>query len=214
MISAREQKVMTKQTRKSGFTLLEVLVAMAILASSLTVIMGTVATSSQQAIYANKMTRITELAKGKMLDIEYELRREGFQRNGQEMEGDFGEVGFGHIRWQADIQPINIPETVKQELKAKVNAQLFGGTKSEGVLTGNAAFSSMLPKLIGFVPKMINQIGEKVRRIKLIIYYDFAGKEQTVKLTQYVVNWKTNEFGLFGEESSKTEGASSGTALE
>lgn len=185
-------------TRPNGFTLLEVLVALAILATSLTVIMGTIATSSQQAIYANKMTRIAELAKTKMIDLEYKLMEEGFEKQGQEFEGDFRDEGFSNVSWEAVSQPLEIPEDVQKELKAKVNAQLFGGKKSQGALTGNAAFSAMLPQLIGIVPKMINRIGKKVRRLNLIVYYDFAGQRESVQVTQYVVSTSSSSFEVFG----------------
>lgn len=190
---------MSQLTRHSrGFTLLEVLIALAILASALTILIGTMSTAGQQAHYANTMTQVGQLARSKMIDIEYELMDEGFQEDGQTLGGDFKDEGYDHIRWEATVEPVEIPPDVKEELIGQVNSQLFGGASAEGALQGNAAFSAMLPMLIGQVPEMINQIGQKIRRVDLTIYYEFNGEEEKKTFQQYVVDQKTNEFNLFG----------------
>ncbi|WP_168210421.1 prepilin-type N-terminal cleavage/methylation domain-containing protein [Persicimonas caeni] len=191
-----------------GFTLLEVLIALAILASALTVLIGTTATSNQQAIYANKLTRVSQLARSKMTDIEYEMMDEGFPDTVQRLDGDFGEEGYDHISWEAEVFPVEIPPEVKEELIAQVNAQLFGGQDTQGALKGNAAFSAMLPMLVAQVPEMINQIGKKIRRVKLVVTYDFHGSEETMTVTQYIVDRDQAGFDLFGtgESDSGSEG--------
>lgn len=188
-----------------GFTLLEVLIALAILASTLTVLIGTTATSSQQAVYANKLTRISQLARAKMTDLEYELMEEGFTDDVQRFDGTFRDEGYDHIRWEAEVYPVEIPPDVKDELIGQVNAQLFGGQDAQGALKGNAAFSAMLPMLVAQVPEMINQIGKKIRRVKLVIYYDFAGGEETMTISQYMVDRDSAAFDLFGTGDSSSD---------
>ncbi len=199
-----------RQTR--GFTLLEVLLAMAILASALTILMGTMANSNQQAVYANRTTRVSQLAKSKMIDLQYELMREGTTENVESKSGDFSDEGFSDVEWEAEIQPIEIPDQVKEQLLGKVNAQLFGGEQSKGALKGNAAFSAKLPKLIGCIPQMINRIGTKVRRIVLVVRFDFQGEEQRLSLTQYVVDRSSREFNLFGAGGEQGQSQSTGSA--
>lgn len=188
---------MLSRRRQLGFTLLEVLIALAILASALTVLIGTMANSGQQAVYADTLTRVTQAARSKMTDLEYEMYAEGFSDDVQRYDGAFDEPGFEQMRWEATVYPVEIPEAVKEELIGQVNAQLFGGQDSRGALKGNAAFSSMLPMLIGQIPEMINQIGKKIRRVTLTIYYEFAGQERSLEVTQYVVDQQNSEFNLF-----------------
>lgn len=191
-----------------GFTLLEVLLALAILAAVMTVLMGTMATSGQQAIYANKLTKVSQLARSKMTDLEYELWDEGFQDDVQRFDGDFDEEGYPDMTWEAEVYPVEIPPEVKEQLIAQVNAQLFGGQDTKGALKGNAAFSAMLPMLVGQVPEMINQIGKKVRRVKLVIHYQFAGHPQTMTVAQYVVDQDTADFNLFGTGEADSDSGS------
>jgi hypothetical protein len=60
---------------------------------------------------------------------------------------------------------------------------------------------------------MINRIGKKIRRVVLVVTFDFQGKEQEIRLTQYIVDKSSRKFGLFGrgeENGGGNLGTSSG----
>lgn len=187
----------TRSWSRRGYSLLEVLIALAILATALSVLIGTQATSNQQAVFSNELTRATMLARGKMIDIEYEVMRDGFSDLDQTLSGTFRDEGYPEITWTATIEPVEIPEEAKEELLAKINAQLFGGVENEGALQGNAAFSSMLPMLIAQMPEIINRIGQKVRRVELELEFPYGGKTYPLTVVQYIVDRQTAEFDLF-----------------
>lgn len=184
--------------RNAGFTLLEVLIALAILASVMTVLMGTMANSGQQAIYANTLTRVSQLARTKMVDLEYEIIEEGMSDDVEHYSGDFRKEGYPEISWEAMVDPVEIPDDIKDDLLGQVNSQLFGGQEADGALKGNAAFSSKLPMLVSLIPMMINHIGRKTRRVRLVIHYEFANQKETLKLSQYIVDQDSAAFELFG----------------
>lgn len=188
----------------AGFTLLEVLIAFAILASALVVLMGTMANAGQQSVFANDLTVASQLGRSKMIDIEYELMDEGFSDMNQTFRGDFREEGHPDITWEARVLPVEIPESAKEEFLAQINSQLFGG-ESDGALQGNAAFSSMLPMLIGQLPEMINQIGKKVRRVNLVVEFPYNTTTYPLKLTQYVVEEQESGFNIF-DDAAPMEG--------
>jgi len=184
-------------SRSHGFTLLEVLLALAILASALTVLLGTAANSSQQAIFANDLTIASQLARSKMIDVEYEIMADGFQSGDQTLRGDFRNEGKPSFTWEARIQIVEIPQTAREEFLAQINTQLFGG--DQGALQGNAAFSSMLPMLIGELPNMINNIGQKVRKVDLTVQFPRGSGMFPLTVSQYVVDPKLNEFNVFND---------------
>ena len=190
----------TKHLNKSprGFTLIEVLIALAILASSLTILLGTMAASGQQAAFSNDLTVASALARSKMVDVEYEIMEEGFQSDDQMLSGDFADEGHPEITWEADIQVVEIPESAKEQFLAQINSQLFGN-QSQGALQGNAAFSSMLPMLIAQLPEMINNIGKKIRRVKLKIEFPRGNGVFPVTVIQYIVDPALNEFNVFND---------------
>jgi general secretion pathway protein I len=184
--------------RRGGFTLLEVLVALAILASALAVLMGTMANDGQQVIFSEKMTVATQLARSKMIDVEYELMREGFDTDVQTMSGTFKDEGYPEMTWEATIEPVEIPKEQEEALVAQINAQLFGGVDTQGALKGNAAFSAMLPTLVGQLPAFINRVGQKVRRVTLVVEFDFAGRTYPLEVDQYIVDEEDHQFNIFG----------------
>ncbi len=182
-----------------GYTLLEVLVAIAILATSMAVLMGSQANSNQQAVFSNELTNASLLARSKMVDIEFELTREGMSTLDQKLSGTFREEGHPEITWEATIEPVEIPAETRDELLAKINSQLFGGQDQAGALQGNAAFSAMLPMLISQLPEMINRIGEKVRRVELVVEFPYGLATHPITVIQYVVDKDSAQFDLFAQ---------------
>lgn len=71
-----------KTTR--GYTLLEVLIALAVLATCLTVLGSAMLNASKQGIFAHQISLASMLARSKMTDIEYELMEDGFSTGDQE----------------------------------------------------------------------------------------------------------------------------------
>ena len=185
------------QRRRRGYTLLEVLIALSILATALTVLVGTLGVSKQQAFFAQDLNTASQLARAKMIDLEYELMRDGFSNSVRRSNGDFSREGHPGMTWEATVQPVEIPEEAREALLAKVNEQLFGGVSGDGALQGNAAFSSMLPTLIGQMPNLINRVGQKIRRIDLRVEFPFGAGTYPLVLTQYVVDQESAQFELF-----------------
>ncbi len=69
------------QKRSAGFTLLEVLVAMALLAFALTIIAGSASSSANYSKRVYRSTVAALLLRGTLLDIEEKYRKDGFPTN-------------------------------------------------------------------------------------------------------------------------------------
>jgi general secretion pathway protein I len=187
-----------RRAAPSGYSLIEVLIALAILSSALTILMGTMANSSQQAVFATQLTQASLLARAKMTDLEYEIMSDGFSTSDRRLSGNFSAEGYPDIRWEALIEPVEIPAEAQEAFLGQINAQLFGGADAQaGALQGNVAFSSMLPMLMAQLPTMINQIGDKVRRVTLTVSFEFAGRTQPLEIMQYVVDLESRDFNMF-----------------
>ena len=86
-----------------GFTLLECVVALAILGLSLMAIFDLNAGAVASHAYTKRLTVATLLARSKMTDLEQQLYDEGFSTDDQEVDGDFSEEGWASFKWKAKI---------------------------------------------------------------------------------------------------------------
>lgn len=96
-----------------GLTLVEVMIALAILGLALVILIKSVATNVATSSSSYYMGVVTDLARGKMYDLEEKLLDEGFQDAEQEEEGDFDEEGYPRIKWKAVIEPVELPSYEK-----------------------------------------------------------------------------------------------------
>jgi general secretion pathway protein I len=137
---------------RRGFTLLEVVVAMAILALALLAIFDLNAGAVASHAYAKRLTIATMLARSKMTDIEQDLYDKGFDNDDREITGDFRAEGWEAYTWKAQILAPRTTELSPDKLlEALFNlppgtsgtqglAALLGGGRDGGV---GSALSSL-----------------------------------------------------------------------
>ena len=141
---------------RRGFTLLEVVVALAILGMGLLAIFDLNAGAVNSHAYAKRLTVATMLARAKMTDLEQELYDKGFDADDQERSGDFKTEGWDSFTWKAQIlapRTTNVsPDKLIEALfgiPAGPNggiaglAALFGGGRDGGVSSLTSQLSSL-----------------------------------------------------------------------
>ena len=188
-----------------GFTLLEVMVSMSILALSLVAVAGTNANSFEASNYARRVTVATLLARSKMLDIELELQDDGFSENDQEDDGDFSKEGYTELKWRSSVRKIEVDigqllggflggEVTSDSLPEQMQMFLgaMNGSSSEDALNEQAQGSELAKMLGGGQLELVfKQVGEtlsdSIREITLEISWGREGIDlETVKFVQYV----------------------------
>lgn len=117
--------------RQGGFTLIEVMIALAILAIGLVALMRSSATNISMAQRAQMLTAATNLARGKMYDLEERLLTDGYQELDIVEEGDFTEEGWPAITWKAEVVKIELPDMATLQ-------NLGGATGEAGAVAGDA----------------------------------------------------------------------------
>ena len=110
---------------RRGFTLLEVLVAMAILAFALTIITGAAASSSQYSKRVYRSTVAALLLRGTMLDIEEKYRKDGFPTN--DLQGKDCELPKSYARQfkcKYDLIGLNLDDASIADMTTQANTLL------------------------------------------------------------------------------------------
>jgi len=110
----------TGKKRETGFTLLEIMITLAIIGIALVAILRSLGMSMDVSNESRNISIATFLAKGKMAEIE----SQGFPETG-ETNGDFGDENPG-FRWEKSISRIEI-----EGLRKIVVNILWGEGKSE-----------------------------------------------------------------------------------
>jgi general secretion pathway protein I len=86
-----------------GFTLLETVIALAILALALMAIFDLNSGAVANHVYTKRLTVAAFLARSKMTDLEQKLYDEGFSSDDDEESGDFSDEGWPQFKWRAKI---------------------------------------------------------------------------------------------------------------
>lgn len=104
---------MKARARAAGFTLAEVMIALAILGLALTMLVRSIAGNIAAAQESMFMGVAADLGRGKMYDIEEHLAQEGLKDTEEHEEGKFDDEGWPGISWEYRIIPVELPTLEK-----------------------------------------------------------------------------------------------------
>lgn len=166
---------MRNMHRQAGFSLLEVMVAIAILAVSLLAILNFQSTAVLSSGRAQTLTIATMLAQYEMGQILLEFEKEfGKSRlpDDRTVSGDFSDLGYPDYRWEVKLRRVDIPAPPLPEQAA---GELVGK------ITENIA----------------KQISEATREVELTISWKELGEEdQSISVVTHLVDTKGTKFGV------------------
>jgi len=150
-----------------GFTLMEVLVAVAILALSLTSLLGSQLESMQATRYARQISAAAFLAEYQLIEIEWQQRQDGWQTNDITFKGDFDDQGWPDIEYECLVDYIELPE-YNQMVAAKQAADQ--GTDGDEAYTQDAADTTF--DALGIVwPIIKSAIENSIRRASCTVFW-------------------------------------------
>src|SRR5208282_2462718 len=130
-----------------GFTLLEVTVAMAILALGLVAIVDINAGATKLHEASQHITVATLLARSKLVDLEQKLNQDGFSDFDKEIDGTFEEEKHPEIKWKAEILKPDLTKSADQ-ITGLVTGAMGGGTGGMGGM-GAGGGANPLSALLG-----------------------------------------------------------------
>jgi general secretion pathway protein I len=196
---------------RRGFTLLEVVIALAILAMSLMAIFDLNAGAVASHAYAKKLTVATLLARSKMTDVEQELYDQGFASDDEEKSGDFSEEGWAAFKWRAKILAprtqgvapdqligalFGMPMGEDGELPGGLSAMFAGaqGGSDSAPAPGGAAAAGLaaMGPLAGMattqMTQLVESISSTVREVHLTISWKEGTQVESIDLVTHVVS--------------------------
>jgi type II secretion system protein I len=163
-----------------GFTLLEVMIAVAILAVSLTSLLSSQMSSMRATRYARGAAAAAFLAEHQLYEIQWQLEtREGWGDADKHFEGDFSEEGWPEIRYECLVDMIELPDY--SELQRAVHAGDSSGPRDNVRDVGEQAFDAL-----GMVwPLLKGAIEQSIRKSSCTVYWYDGKLEHDFKVETY-----------------------------
>ena len=199
---------MTTRFSRRGFSLLEVMVALAILTVSLVILAETQSSAVVLTNEAERMITATDLAQLKMTEAMLRIEADGFQLSDVYEEGDFADLGddaldmeFGSeledYHWEYAITEIDIDmlgdiAQMTQELDQTIGGGDANGGDAPAAGGTNPAIEAL--SAFGFGPEqMTEMIGPFIREVRVRVWWgkdsEVAEKEgYEVVITTHAIN--------------------------
>ena len=187
-----------KTTRRSpsGFTLLEVMIAVAILSLTLVTLLSVVTGNIRATHHASLTTTATFLARGKMVDLEDQVLENGFSTDDESAEGTFKEQDHPEFRWDSIIERVELPADAAMKQRDESMDKMKD--------TDNANPMSMISGFLGgmmssFIEPVRLGLQEAVRRVTLHVSWDETGRpNQQIEVVQYLADPSKLDAALTG----------------
>jgi general secretion pathway protein I len=198
MTHATETMTPRRPGTEQGFSLLEVMVALAILGLTLVPIIQGYSQGVSAAQHAKLLTVATQLAREKMLDYETQIGITGYCLNDEITEGDFTEDGYARFKWKISCEKVELPagDKIASGIQQASQSQP-GGPTSAGGLSGSGA-SGVIEQAQGQFAQMASQIPfiqnileTAVRRVTLTVHWVERGRTKEMSVAQYFVDLKS-----------------------
>jgi general secretion pathway protein I len=212
--------------RDRGFTLLEVMVALAIIAMALMALSDLGGSALRNHAYASQLSQATLLARGKLAELEDAYEDTGFKDFDQSDEGDFDEQGHADIKWRVELKKPEAELSSEQLLAFLTGA---AGDDAQGVLeklmglgsTSGSGGSQSAPASLGVAGAVMSnliktqltafgeQIKKSLREMRLIVSWaDGRQRRQFTVVTHLLVLNPRAPGGARGESPDVPPGIS------
>jgi prepilin-type N-terminal cleavage/methylation domain-containing protein len=196
----------TNSADSRGFSLLEVMVALAILATTLVVLLQIITNNVRATNHAKMTTAATLLARAKMTDIEDSILENGFSTDNESDKGTFRDQNFPNFRWESAIERIELPTDMKQAAQD----QSSDSSKSKDPMQ---ALTGMMGGLMsGFMDPIRLGLEESVRRVTVKVFWDEVGRHDlTFDVVEFLTDPAKLDANLLNAAAAGTPGAAGAT---
>jgi len=175
-----------RETAAGGFTLLEVMLAVAILAATMVVLLRIVTNNIRATNHAKLTTAATFLARTKMSDVEDDVLYNGFSTETETAKGNFKDEGRGYERfsWETAIERIELPTDMTTKTQDAANKASQDAKNPMEMMS--SFFGGMMS---AFIEPIRIGLQESVRKVTVRVAWDEYGRnEQAIEVVEYLTD--------------------------
>ena len=190
---------------RGGFTLLEVMISLAILSLALVAISGLNGGAVAMEAYSRRATEATLLLRSKMNDLEDQLHKDGFSDFNDDKRGTFEDEGAPGYAWRAEILKPDVQIDPAQLLgllgvgtakapdaSSGANTLTLGLNAASGMLGGGGGGAALAGGpfaglLQGQAQGFIETLKKSVREVRITVSWKDGNEERSVSASQEMV---------------------------
>ena len=190
--------------RRRGFTLLEVMIALAILAGSMLAISQMTSASLRNHTRAVRLEVATLLARGKLAAVQDDLDKDGFHDFDETEEGTFEADGHPEVHFKLEVVKPKLelgpdqllallagtkPDDTGLELAQLLGAKdPSGGDQASGIETLFPGATAVLPLLRGQLTRIGEQLKQGLREVRLTVSWKDGARDESFTVVTHVTS--------------------------
>lgn len=178
--------------RRRGFTLLEVMVALAILGFALLSVSEIVSGALRSQVLARDLEVATLLARGKMAELTEKYERVGFSIGGDEDDGTFEDEGHAEFKWASKViepQGTLDGKALASALTGGANVQDLFDPKADK--DGRSQVNPLATAMAAQVEQKLNQFAQTikkgVRELRLTVSWKEGARSESFTVVTHLV---------------------------
>lgn len=177
------QQASTRQLR--GFSLLEIMVALALMAMSFTALILVQGRATNVAVQARNLSTATMLARYQLRECQREAQKFISAASDFKQDGNFTELGFERYTWECHAPKFNMKAPSASQVEQAAKANTPDQTKQQGKTASASAMSPV-------ITLVTDTLGNSVRELVVIVRWtEGVGEDNTgdeIRVVTHIVD--------------------------
>lgn len=165
--------------KQQGFSLLEVMIALALLAVSFTTLVLVQARATKLSMQSRYISTATQLARLQMMECKREAQKQIASIGDFKKEGDFSELGYEDYNWECHAPKFNMKTPSASKIETQAKAKAPDSQKNMG-----ATADAMSPMM----SIVTDALSNSVRELAVIVRWSNNNVEDELRVVTHIID--------------------------